>query len=103
MSLIDATSGSTSASWVTVMFAIFLVVSGQIIRVIGIKKGKMTGIIIITILSFWGSKFIDQPVPVDAVALQDVVDVIKGFVVASGLIGFVIGKAEFNLYILENI
>ena len=79
---------------VIVLFAIFLIISGQIVRLIGIKKGGITGIIIIAILSFWSVGFIGKPVPVDAVALQDIADVIKGFLIASALIGCVIGGAS---------
>ena len=76
---------------VIVLFAIFLIISGQIIRLIGIKKGGITGLIIVAILSYWAVGFISNPVPVDAAALQDIGDVIKGFVIASALIGCVIG------------
>lgn len=82
------------ALMVIVLFAIFLIISGQIIRLVGIKKGGITGIIIIAILSFWSVGFIGKPIPVDAVALQDIADVIKGFVIASALIGCVIGGAS---------
>src|SRR5664280_2173263 len=68
------------ALMVIVLFAIFLIISGQIIRLIGIKKGGITGLIIIAVLAFWSVGFIGKPVPVDAVALQDIADVIKGFV-----------------------
>ena len=76
---------------VIVLFAIFLIISGQIIRLIGIKKGGITGLIIVAILSYWAVGFISNPVPVDAAALQNIGDVIKGFVIASALIGCVIG------------
>ena len=82
------------ALMVIVLFAIFLIISGQIIRLIGIKKGGITGLIIIAVLVFWSVGFIGKPVPVDAVALQDIADVIKGFVIASALIGCVIGGAS---------
>jgi SP family xylose:H+ symportor-like MFS transporter len=82
------------ALMVIVLFAIFLIISGQIIRLIGIKKGGITGLIILTILSYWAAGFIGNPVPVDAAALQDIADVIKGFVIASALIGCVIGGAS---------
>jgi SP family xylose:H+ symportor-like MFS transporter len=81
------------ALMVIVLFAIFLIISGQIIRLIGIKKGGITGLIIVAILSWWAVGFVGNPVPVDAAALQDIADVIKGFVIASALIGCVIGGA----------
>lgn len=82
------------ALMVIVLFAIFLIISGQIMRLIGIKKGGITGLIILAILSYWAVGFIGNPVPVDAAALQDIADVIKGFVIASALIGCVIGGAS---------
>ncbi|MDQ2862846.1 MAG: D-xylose transporter XylE [Bacteroidota bacterium] len=81
------------ALMVIVLFAIFLIISGQIIRLIGLKKGGITGLIIIAILSFWSVGFIGKPMPSDSAALQDVADVIKGFVIASALIGCIIGGA----------
>jgi len=45
------------------------------------------------VLAFWSVGFIAKPIPVDAIALQDMADVIKGFVIASALIGCVIGGA----------
>ncbi len=82
------------ALMVIVLFAIFLIISGQIIRLIGIKRGGITGLVIIAILSFWSARFIGKSIPTDAVALQDIADVIKGFVIASALIGCVIGGAS---------
>jgi MFS transporter, SP family, xylose:H+ symportor len=79
---------------VIVLFAIFLIISGQIIRLIGIRKGGITGLIIMAILTFWSVGFIGKSVPVDITALQDMADVIKGFVIASALIGCVIGGAS---------
>jgi SP family xylose:H+ symportor-like MFS transporter len=79
---------------IVVLFIVFLIISGQIIRLIGIKKGGITGLIIIAILSFWSVSFAGNPVPSDTTALQDIANAIKGFVIASALIGCVIGGAS---------
>jgi SP family xylose:H+ symportor-like MFS transporter len=79
---------------IVVLFIVFLIISGQIIRLIGIKKGGITGLIIIAILSFWSVGFAGNVVPSDTTALQDIANAIKGFVIASALIGCVIGGAS---------
>jgi SP family xylose:H+ symportor-like MFS transporter len=79
---------------VIVLFVVFLIIAGQIIRLLGVKRGGIIGVIIIALLSFWAVKFIGRPVPVETGALQDTADAIKGFVIASALIGCVIGGAS---------
>jgi SP family xylose:H+ symportor-like MFS transporter len=79
---------------VVVLFIVFLIISGQIIRLIGTKKGGITGLIIIALLSFWSVSFAGNPIPDDVTALQDMANAIKGFVIASALIGCVIGGAS---------
>ena len=79
---------------IVVLFIIFLIISGQIIRLVGIKKGGITGLIIIAILSFWSVGFAGNAVPTDTTGLQDIANAIKGFVIASALIGCVIGGAS---------
>ncbi len=79
---------------VTVLFIIFLVISGQIIRLVGFKKGGITAVIILAILTFWSAGFLGEVISYDTNALQDTANVIKGFVIASALIGCVIGGAS---------
>jgi SP family xylose:H+ symportor-like MFS transporter len=76
-----------------VLYFVFLIISGQIIRLLGIKKGGVIGAIIILILSVWAINFLKKPLPIEAAALKDTADAIKGFVIASALIGCVIGGA----------
>lgn len=77
-----------------VLYLVFFIISGQIIRLLGAKKGGIISGIIILILtlilafSFWG-----KPFPVNPEDLQNTADTIKGFVIASALIGCVIGGA----------
>jgi SP family xylose:H+ symportor-like MFS transporter len=79
---------------VIVLFIIFLIICGQIIRLVGIKKGGIACLVIIGLLILWATGFTGKPVPTDAASLQDVADVIKGFLIASALIGCVIGGAS---------
>ncbi|HEY8661306.1 MAG TPA: D-xylose transporter XylE [Hanamia sp.] len=79
---------------VIVLFIIFLIICGQIIRLVGVKKGGIACLVIIGLLILWATGFTGKPVPTDAASLQDVADVIKGFLIASALIGCVIGGAS---------
>lgn len=79
---------------VIVLFIIFLIICGQIIRLVGVKKGGIACLVIIGLLILWATGFTRKPVPTDAASLQDVADVIKGFLIASALIGCVIGGAS---------
>lgn len=78
---------------VTVLGIIVIVVSGQIIRLAGLKKGGITALVLLGILAFWSVGFLGNPVSYTDTALQDTANVIKGFVIASALIGCVIGGA----------
>jgi len=74
-----------------VLFLVFGIISGQIVKLLGKKKGFISGAIILGILVIWIISFISKSIPTDAAALKDSVDTIKGFVIASALIGCVIG------------
>ena len=76
------------------LFIIFLIIYGQIIRLVGAKKGGIYCLIIIGLLIYWSVRFAGKAVPTDAASLQDTADVIKGFLIASVLIGCVIGGAS---------
>ena len=79
---------------VVCLFIIFLIICGQIIRLIGLKKAWIYCLVIIGLLIYWSVRFAGKVVPSDAAALQDTADVIKGFLIASALIGCVIGGAS---------
>ncbi len=76
------------------LFIIFLIICGQIIRLVGVKKGGISCLIIIAILIYWSVGFMGNAIPSDVASLQDAADVIKGFLIASALIGCVIGGAS---------
>jgi SP family xylose:H+ symportor-like MFS transporter len=76
------------------LYLIFIIISAQIVRLIGLKKGILLTVAVIAILtailafSFWGQAF-----PSSMESLQNIADTIKGFVIASALIGCIIGGA----------
>jgi len=74
-----------------VLFLVFGIISGQFIKLLGKKRGLISGAIILGILALWIISFLSKAIPTDASALKDSVDTIKGFVIASALIGCVIG------------
>ncbi len=77
-----------------VLYIVFAVICGQIIKLLGKKKGFSISGIILAGLTIWAIFFLKNPVNLDdASALKDTVDAVKGFVVASALIGCVIGGA----------
>lgn len=74
-----------------VLYLVFGIISGQIVKLLGKKKGLISGGIILAILTLWVISFISEAVPTDAAALKGTSDTIKGFVIAGALIGCVIG------------
>jgi len=76
-----------------VLYFVFLVVSGQIIKLLGFRKGSLISAVIIAGLSVWAISFLKRSLPVDPADIKDTADAVKGFVIASALIGCVIGGA----------
>lgn len=74
-----------------VLYLVFGIITGQIVKLLGKKKGLISGGIILTLLTIWIISFVSSPVPNDPAALKDTSDTVKGFVIASALIGCVIG------------
>jgi SP family xylose:H+ symportor-like MFS transporter len=74
-----------------VLYLVFGIISGQIVKLLGKKKGLISGGIILAILTVWVISFISEAIPTDAAALKGTSDTIKGFVIAGALIGCVIG------------
>ena len=67
--------------------------SGQIIRLLGFKKGGLFCGGLVLIVTIWAIHFLGKSIPVEGSALQGTADIIKGFVIASALIGCIIGGA----------
>lgn len=74
-----------------VLYLVFLIISGQIIKLLGGKKGGIISAVLIAALTVWVVKFLHNAIPTDAAEIKDTADAIKGFVVASALIGCIIG------------
>jgi SP family xylose:H+ symportor-like MFS transporter len=77
-----------------VIILVFGVICGQIFKLLGKKKGLVIGTIIMAIVGIWAFIFLGKSLPLEPSALQDTADAIKGFVIASALIGCVIGGAS---------
>ncbi|HLN21672.1 MAG TPA: D-xylose transporter XylE [Bacteroidales bacterium] len=75
------------------IYLVFLIITAQIVRLLGLKKGGLIGLIIIAIVTVWAVSFMGKSVATEGSALQDTADIIKGFVIASALIGCIIGGA----------
>jgi len=78
---------------VCVIYLVFLIISGQVIRLIGMKKGMIACVIILALVTVWSVLFMHKAIPTQGPELQGTADAIKGFVIASALIGCVIGGA----------
>ncbi|TAN19122.1 MAG: D-xylose transporter XylE, partial [Chitinophagaceae bacterium] len=78
---------------VVVLFVVLIVICGQIVKLLNIRKGGIVSLILLIILAWWSVKFIGETIPSDAPGLQDIANSIKGFVIASALIGCIIGGA----------
>lgn len=74
-----------------VLYLVFGIISGQIVKLLGRKKGLISGAVILGLLTVWIISFLSKEVPSDPAELKDSADTIKGFVIASALIGCVIG------------
>jgi len=76
-----------------VIYLVFIIISAQVIRLIGSKKGLSVAAILLAGVTVWAVIFLRRTIPVEGPDLQDTADAIKGFVIASALIGCVIGGA----------
>ena len=78
-----------------VFYLVVLVVSGQLIRLMGIKKGGLASLTLLAILSTYIMIYLGHhlPSPGDSAAIKAYLDSVKGFVVSSALIGCITGGA----------
>jgi SP family xylose:H+ symportor-like MFS transporter len=75
------------------IYLVSLVISGQIVRLLGLKKGGIISTAIIAVVTIWAVSFLSKSIPTEGSALKDAANIIKGFVIASALIGCIIGGA----------
>ncbi|MDP4185769.1 MAG: D-xylose transporter XylE [Bacteroidota bacterium] len=78
-----------------VFYIVTLVISGQIIRLLNIKKGGIISGILLVLLTLFMTNYLKTTLPAvgDTAALKDIADSVKGLVIASALIGCIIGGA----------
>lgn len=78
-----------------VLYFVFIVICAQIIRLLGFKKGGIASGVILAGLTVWAISFLGKALPAatDIVEMKNTADAVKGFVIASALIGCVIGGA----------
>ena len=78
---------------IVVLFIVTMVISGQIFKLWGAARGGIVSVVLLAALAIWAVSFVGHPIPTAAADIQDTANAIKGFVIASALIGCVIGGA----------
>lgn len=76
---------------VVVLFVVFVIICGQIFKLLGKKKGFIASAVILAATGVWAASFLSNPLPTEVSAIKDTADAVKGFVISSALIGCVIG------------
>ncbi len=76
---------------VLVLFLVFIIICGQIFKLLGKQKGFFASAVILGLTGIWAYSFLNKPLPSDIAAIKDTADAVKGFVISSALIGCVIG------------
>ena len=78
-----------------VLYFVFIIVCGQIIRLLGTKKGGIISALVLISLTVWAVSFLGKALPelANKVEMKNTADAVKGFVIASALIGCVLGGA----------
>ena len=81
---------------VIVLYFVFIVISGQFLRLLGKKKGGVISAVLLGGMTIWAISFISKALPTaDNIAeMKNTADAVKGFVIASALIGCIIGGAS---------
>jgi MFS transporter, SP family, xylose:H+ symportor len=79
-----------------VFYIVAIIISGQIIRLLGIKKGLFISVSILVFLTIYILLFFNKVVPSrESIAeIKKLADSIKGFVISSALVGCIIGGAS---------
>jgi SP family xylose:H+ symportor-like MFS transporter len=79
-----------------VLYLVFIIICGQITRLLGTKKGGIISAVLLAGLTIWAVSFLGKALPelTDTVNMKNTADTVKGFVIASALIGCVIGGAS---------
>ncbi|HOP59408.1 MAG TPA: D-xylose transporter XylE [Bacteroidales bacterium] len=75
------------------IYLIILIISAQIVKLLGKKKGSITSGVLLLIATIWAVRFLGKDIPTEGPELKGSADVIKGFVISSALIGCILGGA----------
>jgi SP family xylose:H+ symportor-like MFS transporter len=80
---------------VIVLYFVFIILSGQFIRLLGKKNGGIIAAVLLGGMTIWAVSFLTKALPnaTDIEAMKNMADAVKGFVIASALIGCIIGGA----------
>ena len=78
---------------VVVLLVVAIIISVQMLKLLGKRKGGIFTAIILIAWALWSWSFIAEAVPTDSAAVQGMADTIKGFVIASALVGCIVGGA----------
>jgi len=81
---------------VIVLYVIFMVIGAQMMGLLGKKKGGIVSAVMLGGLTIWAVSFLTKALPVlsDVAEMKNTADAVKGFVIASALIGCIIGGAS---------
>lgn len=82
---------------VIVLFIVVIIVGILLARLFGRKKGTIVNAFIIVLVAVWSYYFLHQQLPSTVETIKDAADSIKGFVIASALIGCIIGGAAAGM------
>jgi MFS transporter, SP family, xylose:H+ symportor len=74
-------------------YLVVLIVSAQILKLIGRNKGFIVSAILLTILTIWVVGYLKAEISHSQESLKGYVDSVKGFTISSALIGCIIGGA----------
>jgi SP family xylose:H+ symportor-like MFS transporter len=79
---------------VIVLWIVFLIICAQFLKLLGTKKGSLISAVILFFMTLWSFHFWNKAIPVSAEEIKNTADAVKGFVIASALIGCIIGGAS---------
>ncbi|MBI5010826.1 MAG: sugar porter family MFS transporter, partial [Bacteroidia bacterium] len=78
-----------------VFLLIYTVITGQLLRLLGLRKGVISSTLLLLPLIFFLIRYLGAQIPseTNTVAIREITDSVKGFVVSSALVGCILGAA----------
>lgn len=74
-------------------YLVILIVSAQILKLLGRNKGMTISTVLLTLLTLWAVSYLKGEISQTQESLKSYVDSVKGFTISSALIGCIIGGA----------